>query len=538
MGDCRSPLKSSVTQGRLVVWIVRGILALLGAESWLVAQAQTCDLYVPESTPTAQFTVSPAGTATDAQTGLIWKRCSEGQAWSGSTCTGTTTSYDWPGAGQHVAALNAAGGFAGQTDWRLPNVDELKSIIETRCTNPSINATIFPATPASYFWTGSANATSTGYAADVYFDSGGTGIADKSRAMSVRLVRGAIAYSTVAPALLKVGKTGSGSGVIVSRPAGINCGPDCSARFDGSGVELLATPDSGSTFGGWRGDCEGLLGCYLSMGTNKSATGVFYDIVPGEVFPFQGGWPDGWIDWARVRFPKGVTVWLDAGLGGSNAPWGVAGDSAAAGVRSLKSGIIKDGERSAVGYSAAFSAGSVSFARRVSSESGKDFLEFYIDGVLKDRWSGDVPWSTVTFPLPAGSSMMMWRYVKDSITGTLASDAAWIDSVSVRVSSVPGTPVITGAAGKGRATLTFTPPSDGGSPITAYTATCSAPGNPTKSRTASSSPLIIGGLIGNVTYYCTMVATNIAGDSPASAIVTVTPQKGVNIVPILMLLLD
>src|SRR4029077_1159767 len=54
---------------------------------------------------------------------------------------------------------------------------------------------------------------------------------------------------------LTVSLAGSGTGVVTSSPAGIDCGAgasECSASFDpGTQVTLTATPSTGSTFGIW-----------------------------------------------------------------------------------------------------------------------------------------------------------------------------------------------------------------------------------------------------------------------------------------------
>jgi hypothetical protein len=53
---------------------------------------------------------------------------------------------------------------------------------------------------------------------------------------------------------LSVSKTGTGSGTVTSSPAGITCGPVCSAIFlANTDVALNASPSPGSTFTGWSG---------------------------------------------------------------------------------------------------------------------------------------------------------------------------------------------------------------------------------------------------------------------------------------------
>lgn len=124
-------------------------------------------------------------------TGLIWKRCAEGQTWDGTTCTGTATTYTWQDAFARVDAVNAgtAGENLGQTDWRIPNINELKSIVEQGCYNPAINPTPFPNTPASYFWSASPSTSYSDYAWDVYFLNGDDYWDGRSGAFHVRLVR-------------------------------------------------------------------------------------------------------------------------------------------------------------------------------------------------------------------------------------------------------------------------------------------------------------------------------------------------------------
>ena len=73
---------------------------------------------------------------------------------------------------------------------------------------------------------------------------------------------------------LTVSKTGSGSGTVTSDPEEINCGDTCSAQFVlSTDVTLTATPDSGSIFGGWSGDCDS--NGRVTMNADKSCTATF-----------------------------------------------------------------------------------------------------------------------------------------------------------------------------------------------------------------------------------------------------------------------
>lgn len=152
--------------------------------------AQTCHSNAPKTTPTALFTVNNDGTALDTTTGLVWKVCSEGQTWANSpSCTGAATSYNWKAALDTVKTLNNTAGFAGKTDWRLPNIKELASITELQCVSPAINLTIFPDTPPSVFFSSSPFANFGGGAWVLDFNDGFDKANFKKNVKQVRLVR-------------------------------------------------------------------------------------------------------------------------------------------------------------------------------------------------------------------------------------------------------------------------------------------------------------------------------------------------------------
>jgi hypothetical protein len=246
-----------------------------------VAQAQTCDPDIARSTPDSDFADAGNGTVRHIPTGLIWKRCAEGQDWNGSTCTGSAATYTWEQAFQRAVAVNAGtqGWNASQTDWRVPNINELKSIVEEGCNTPAINATQFPATPASNFWSGSPVAGFSDFAWGVYFFNGVGYWYGRNNAYHVRLVRaGQFFYPFDAGVThaLTVAKSGAGTGTINSSPAGIDCGATCSANFNGGlNVTLTATPATGSTFAGWSGACSGTGSCVVAMDAAKGVTASF-----------------------------------------------------------------------------------------------------------------------------------------------------------------------------------------------------------------------------------------------------------------------
>ena len=80
---------------------------------------------------------------------------------------------------------------------------------------------------------------------------------------------------------LTVSTAGSGTGTVNSSPAGIACGPVCSATFDhGAQVTLTASPGAGSAFAGWSGGCTGTGSCVVSLGADVSVTATFQSAPP------------------------------------------------------------------------------------------------------------------------------------------------------------------------------------------------------------------------------------------------------------------
>ncbi len=152
------------------------------------------------------FQVHSDGTVLDTRTGLMWKRCAEGQ--SGFDCSGEAAEYTWDDA---MSRFKSGVRFAGYDDWRLPTREELRTLVW--CSNgtpreeawdhgcsgkgdrngsyrkPTIVTVAFPNTPSWFFWSASPNASDADHAWYVLFGYGGDGRLNRSNALHVRLVR-------------------------------------------------------------------------------------------------------------------------------------------------------------------------------------------------------------------------------------------------------------------------------------------------------------------------------------------------------------
>ena len=176
---------------RCVSWtltIGAGLLATSAAAD-LPSAASACESDLVETTPSSDFTALEGGAVVrHLPSGLEWRRCAEGMSWTGTGCTGSASAWTWQGALQHVDSVPG---------WRLPNINELRSIVE-RCTrDPAVNQQVFPGTPSHWFWSASPYAGTLDLAWAVYFDVGYDLGGNKSRDGALRLVRSAWKAPTV-----------------------------------------------------------------------------------------------------------------------------------------------------------------------------------------------------------------------------------------------------------------------------------------------------------------------------------------------------
>ncbi|MET4578454.1 IPTL-CTERM sorting domain-containing protein [Ottowia thiooxydans] len=221
-------------RARFIVWLL--LTAASASFSTWVHARQSCSAALPQATPGSDFEDAGPGMVLHKPTGLIWKRCAEGMTWDGHQCRGNFETYTWSGSFKRVEAVNRSESYArvirpdqpewvrwlggapagalkpgakeieslGASDWRLPNVNELLSIVETQCREPASNVQQLPDSHSSDplvnfltdtqvferpFWSASPAAESQRHAWQVNLLLGTDHILPRNSAGLIRLVR-------------------------------------------------------------------------------------------------------------------------------------------------------------------------------------------------------------------------------------------------------------------------------------------------------------------------------------------------------------
>ena len=112
-----------------------------------------------------------------------------------------------------------------------------------------------------------------------------------------------------------------------------------------------------------------------------------------------------------------------------NEDWFVSNNNPYQGDFCMESGDIGDNQSTDLTIALEFLGdGDLTFARRVSTEDGWDFLRLLIDGQEVAEWSGELDWAEESFPLTAGFHTITWSYEKDNIISG-GADACWVDDI-------------------------------------------------------------------------------------------------------------
>lgn len=141
-----------------------GLFALVAAEP--LQDAPEPSTPVLNTTPEQRYSIHADGTVTDNDTHLQWMRCSLGQTWDGQGCQGNLLKLSM----QEAAYAAFQTRFAGKSDWRLPSVDEIKSLVYCSSGSPAywnssgapcaggfkqptLYSVAFPDAPGGVYWT-------------------------------------------------------------------------------------------------------------------------------------------------------------------------------------------------------------------------------------------------------------------------------------------------------------------------------------------------------------------------------------------------
>jgi hypothetical protein len=141
-----------------------------------------CDLKKGYPLSGPQYTVDNVNnTITDNGTGLMWI--------NNTSLAGVSGTYSWPGA---IAACTLT--YAGCSNWRLPNIKELRSIVNYEMANPAIGESTSQSpwvnTDPGYYWSSTSHGWFTQMAWFVNFSDGSIMYAGYGLACRIRPVRG------------------------------------------------------------------------------------------------------------------------------------------------------------------------------------------------------------------------------------------------------------------------------------------------------------------------------------------------------------
>jgi hypothetical protein len=144
-----------------------------------------------------RFVDNMDGTISDEQTGLMWEKKTACQGATANDIHCVNNEYEWTKSGNDpdgslftdfLQKLNRGEGQKKYSDWRIPSIDELKTIVD--CTKTNCLDPVFGPTQASRYWSSTAYLDSPGFAWTVNFFNAQMNFRNSTNPLFARAVRG------------------------------------------------------------------------------------------------------------------------------------------------------------------------------------------------------------------------------------------------------------------------------------------------------------------------------------------------------------
>lgn len=119
----------------------------------VVDKAPACTDVFANMPLSTQYLDHGNGTLTDQETGYTWFRCSAGQVWADGKCKGRAVLRNY----EDAQAWAAQAQVADTSNWRIPEIDEMSSIIEKDCRSPAVDINAFPGIEPENYWSNEDN---------------------------------------------------------------------------------------------------------------------------------------------------------------------------------------------------------------------------------------------------------------------------------------------------------------------------------------------------------------------------------------------
>ena len=140
------------------------------------------------------LTINGSTTVSDSNTGLVWevKAVSDGVK-NPLDANDPDNTYTWDELAGFVSQLNSSS-FGGYSDWRLPTVKELETIVDISIAEPgpTIHTSFFPNCQSGSYWTSVLDIDDPAMAWSINFMTSDDNIALTSQKLYVRAVRGGL----------------------------------------------------------------------------------------------------------------------------------------------------------------------------------------------------------------------------------------------------------------------------------------------------------------------------------------------------------